>query len=276
MPDPPISDDELDRRIRAYLHHRRAEPVPPGLEAKAIAAARSPRRKRALLLTTPLLAGVTTLVVVAGILTAAFMLNRPGPAASGGPPPSLQKSPAPTTAPSPSSSPTYVPPGVTPAPTPLPLVGPRCTANDLAVRAGPWSGAGDHGYTLLVFTDHSSSACVLDGTPTVQFIDASGATLNSPSVVDTNMGYFPPTPNAGVGLRPIRDAGATGAPALVGQAVLPFQYYPDGCTTAISAVRVTLAGGGTLIVDLQLPPQQLASAGQCGVVDVNPFQPPAS
>lgn len=269
MPDPRISDDELDALTRAYLHRRSAQPVPPDLKASAIAAAVSPRPKR-LLLAAPLFAA--TLVVVGSVLAAALMLNHQGPASSGSPPPLVQKTPSPTSVPSPSA--TYTPPGVTPGPTPLPLLGPACSTRDLAVRVGVQGGAGGNGITYLVFTDTGLGPCTLDGTPEVEFLGASGATLNSPPVVDRATGAIPTIPNHGVGLQPISDQGATGTAAITGQAVLPLQYQ-DACSSAIATVSITLANS-SLTAPLTLSPYTVPSVGPCTVVYINPFQPPAA
>ncbi len=271
MPDPTMPDNELDHLTRAYLHRRRGRPAPPDLEANTVSFVLSRRRTRSLgaLLTSPVLAGATTLLLVSGALTGALLLHHPAPSGSAGPPP-LQKSPAPTHMPT--SSPTHAPSSPSPSPSFLPLVGPACTASDLALRLGIEGGVGGDGITRVVVTDRGSSPCVLEGTPQVDLLDSQGRKLSSPEVVKSTGGQISPIPNHGVGLIPTSE-GASGATAIQGQAVLPLQYV-NGCISPVAAVRVTFAGG-SFTLPLKISPEGTQAGGACSVVYVNPLQPPS-
>jgi hypothetical protein len=120
-----------------------------------------------------------------------------------------------------------------------------CVATDLQAATGRAGAAtGGQLYNSIVFSNHSSTPCRLDGTPRLQLITASGSTLALPQ----SDGPTPWAPNApGVVMM---DAGAP-APAPTagqenpaGQASVTFIMYDcPGPAPALSRIAVALPGG---------------------------------
>jgi hypothetical protein len=120
-----------------------------------------------------------------------------------------------------------------------------CLSSDLRAAAGRASAAtGGQLYNSIVFSNHSSSPCRLDGTPRLQLITASGSTLALPQ----SNGPTPWAPNApGV---VVMDAGApvpaptAGQENPTGQASVTFIMYDcPGPAPALSRVVVALPNG---------------------------------
>jgi hypothetical protein len=189
--------------------------------------------------------------------------------------------------PTPSASPTAVPipsataivnvpPLSTPTSTPTPLpflapVGPTCSARDLTMRSGiSGQGAGSQA-VVLVFTDEGPGRCTLRGTPEVRFLDRGGQVVKM-AVVDEPGGFFPPTPNSGVGLEPLANSGQMGAAGIRGQAGLEITWASALCAPSapITRVEITLPTGSLSV------PLQIFGFGTTGCfkpgVTVTPFE----
>lgn len=120
-----------------------------------------------------------------------------------------------------------------------------CLASDLLAATGRASAAtGGQLYNSIVFSNHSSTPCRLDGTPRLQLVTASGSTLALPQ----SNGPTPWAPNApGV---VVMDAGApvpaptAGQENPTGQASVTFIMYDcPGPAPALSRIVVALPNG---------------------------------
>jgi hypothetical protein len=153
----------------------------------------------------------------------------------------------------------------------LSAAGPPCSVLDLTLRLGVQGGAGGNGVALLVVTDKGDGPCTLRGTPSVSFLDSSGRMLATPSVDHQPSGYFPATPNSGVGLLPLSDPGMSGSAGIRGQAALPLQYSDNECATSVARAQIVLPSG-SLSAAFQLFGSAFPGC-QPPSVSVNPFQP---
>ncbi len=86
--------------------------------------------------------------------------------------------------PEPTPSPTASPsPSATPTPTPTQTSGASaCALSDLTITLGASQGAAGSRYLPIVFTNHGSAACMLDGYPTVSFVgNGNGTPIGPPA-----------------------------------------------------------------------------------------------
>ena len=226
---------------------------------------------------------VVTFIAVSAGTSAAVLLTRKAPVAgapiatsSASSSAKLTPSSTPTPSVSASLSPTVLGPSVTPSPSPsfLPAIGPPCSAPDLQMRLGQQYVASQNGIVFLIFTDRGSAPCTLQGTPEVQFLDASGDSTG-PTVQDepSGGGYFYTLPTDGVGLIPLGTEGTAPGPGweggIRGQASLPLQYDPAGCANSIAAVEVTISS------EVFSAPLTIGGQTPCNFsnMSITPFQP---
>ena len=124
---------------------------------------------------------------------------------------------------------------------------------------------------MLVFTDVGSERCSLRGTPEARFLDHAGQPVKV-AVFDQLGGFFPPVPNAGVGLLPMLQSGRTGAAGVRGQAGLEISWSDLMCALSapITRVEVMLPTGSFSI------PLQIVGFGSTGClrpgISVTPFE----
>jgi len=81
----------------------------------------------------------------------------------------------------------------------------------------------------------------------------------------------PATPNSGVGLLPLSDAGMSGSGGIRGQAGLPLQYSDNECATSVARAQVVMPSG-SLSSEFRLFGSTFPGC-QPPRVSVNPFQP---
>lgn len=156
-----------------------------------------------------------------------------------------------------------------PAPTP-------CQAADLDAVFGGGNGAGGHIIYSLLFSNHGTAACSLQGSPRVFLILENGSVVAN-AQVDSNPTV--PVPAAPVVLRP-RMSAPVPQKAVVGQGVLVFEWnYCPGPAPAVTGLMLNLPGGGGKIAARVgqwgpgwLAPSRCDDPSQGHVLDVGPVQ----
>ena len=139
------------------------------------------------------------------------------------------------------------------------------------MRSGIFGEGAGSAAIVLVFTDDGPGRCTLRGTPEVRFLDHGGQVVKTP-VVDGLGGFFPPTPNSGVGLLPLANPGQTGAAGIRGEAGLEIAWADGMCALSapITRVEITLPTGSLSV------PLQISGFGTTGCqkpgVTVTPFE----
>jgi hypothetical protein len=164
------------------------------------------------------------------------------------------------------------PPLPTPESVPVPPDTPSCVASQLVSGFLGAQGATGNFITGIGFAGSGSSACYLDGTPSVTLLDASGKdlgfkqhapefppTVQGPALVDPG-----PPPQEHTGLK-------------VGEAALYIEWVtqPEACLSQdgvmVGAARIEISGRGSVTVPLPSEP----AAYQCMGVGVSTFEGPA-
>jgi hypothetical protein len=138
---------------------------------------------------------------------------------------------------------------------PTPLAMPFCRAGDLSVRVGRGGVSGD---TPVIFTNHGSAACQLQGIPRVRLLDRSGQVLPP---LPTAMDIADETP---VELSPgVRDGGGV-TPAAAGQAQLTVFMRSDLCLPrpSVKLDIVLPSAAGELAPDWSRPAYQGVDCSQ--------------
>ncbi|HLH72275.1 MAG TPA: DUF4232 domain-containing protein [Chloroflexota bacterium] len=140
-----------------------------------------------------------------------------------------------------------------------------CTAGSLIANA-PVQGATQALVGSVIFTNVSTSGCTLQGVPTIQILDATGAVL---AVSQTNL---PPGPGGTTGPITLRSL----------QLASVFIHWDNFCQSPMPpspfSLKVTLPGDGSLTVLLispgTIPPTPpCASPSSPSILSVGPFQP---
>lgn len=154
---------------------------------------------------------------------------------------------------------------------PTPLAMPFCRAGDLSLRVGRGGVSGD---TPVIFTNHSSTACQLQGIPRVRLLDRSGQVLPPLSTAMDIADEAPVELSAGV-----RDGGGI-TPAVAGQAQLTVFMRSDLCLPRPSAkLEIVLpSAAGELATDWARPTYQGVDCNQGFFVSpfVNAIPPTAA
>jgi hypothetical protein len=169
MPDYPPSDQKIVGLIRSYVAHRRRQRPSADLEERAMArafAGRGARGRRALA------TGVVSMAAAASIIVGVAAVHSHLTASTA--PPSTTSAPA--------QAPTPYPGKPTPSgaiPTPLPAATVACALADLEVESS--SGGAYHGDAVvsILFTNTSSTACYIAGTPSAIQLTLSSGVVES-------------------------------------------------------------------------------------------------
>ncbi|MEO8518656.1 MAG: DUF4232 domain-containing protein [Dermatophilaceae bacterium] len=176
--------NDLESRLSDLLHAGAPEPerVISASEIAALAQHDPPRGGFFHGWGVPLLAAAAVIVAVAAPAAVIGHINdSAGPATPGGPTPA----PIVATSPPPTSSPTTPPSSTTPT-TPLAVV--TCLTSQLALTAGPTSGAAGSLYTTFYLTSSAGTPCSMRGFPGVSLLDAAGNIVGRPATRDGSLG----------------------------------------------------------------------------------------
>ena len=133
-----------------------------------------------------------------------------------------------------------------------------------------------HDATEIVFTNHGTAHCSLSGFPdALVLLDAGGRRVTEHPVTLADGGYVTTYANGGVDLAPQTSDGASGADAVVGQAVIVVKTYSMMCgRTSVASVEIVLHDGTSFRVPVAFAPDTNGDCLSGSPVDVSSFQPP--
>jgi len=223
--------NDLERRLSDLLHSGAPEPERV-ISASEIAelATNDPSTRGGFgkVWGVPLLAAAAVIVAVAVPAAVIGHLNdSAGPAS-----PSVGPSHSPTAATSPpaTSSPATTPSSTTST---APIAAASCLTSQLALTAGPTSGAAGSAYTTFFLTNSAGTPCSIRGFPGVSLLDDAGNIVGQPATRDGSMG---PAVRLGPGQRArfvIRVGTATRTGCTVPVPSSEIQVYPPDQTVAL-------------------------------------------